>query len=334
MIALPELLDGLRAAVPHQIKEYYWAAQGIYTNPWFWVFTGAILVFEKLLPADKKQRVFSWGLLQDFMWFNADAMLKVALLPAFAGAVKIFYDWVTGDFQLEGPSGWPLWVKIVAAVVVFDFLQWFHHWARHKVKAFWHFHAVHHSAREMNVFTDLRVHAAEYMIAEVLVFVPMFALGLPALAIMGVGSVRWWYTRFIHANIRTSMGPLKHVLVTPQFHRVHHSIEPQHQDKNFGVVFSVWDRMFGTMHPDYDEYPETGVAGFASEPPHRFSPVAWAREYARLFVHPFRELVRRRPAVVTAREPVHGPIPVAPSPLAPAAPPAASRGPTAPTGLA
>lgn len=188
----------------------------------------------------------------------------------------------------------------MAAIVVFDFLQWFHHWVRHKVKAFWHFHAIHHSQTEMNVFTDLRIHSAEYLISEVVVFLPMFALGLPALAVMGVGSVRWWYTRFIHANIRTNLGPLKHVLVTPQFHRVHHSIEPRHQDKNFGVVLSVWDRMFGTMHADYEEYPATGVAGLPAEPPRGFAPAAWAKDYVRLFVYPFRELLRRRPGSLPA----------------------------------
>lgn len=304
MIA-PDLLDGIRAAVPHQVKEYYWAAQWIYTNPWFWGFTAAILVLEKLRPADRAQRVFSWGLLQDFMWFNLDAAFKVALLPAFAGAMKMLYDAMTGGYHTELPGGWPLGARIVAAFVAFDFLQWFHHWVRHKVTAFWHFHAVHHSQRELNVFTDLRVHAAEYLIAEVVVFVPMFALSLPALAVMGVAGLRWWYTRFIHANIRTNLGPLKHLLVTPQFHRVHHSIEPEHQDKNFGVVLSVWDRMFGTLHAGYDDYPATGVVGLPAEPPHRFAPGAWARDYAALFAHPFRQLARPRPAL--AREPGHPP---------------------------
>lgn len=235
--------------------------------------------------------MFSWGLAQDFVCFNLDAALKVAALPAVVGLLKLAYDAATGAYHIPVMTEWPLAAKVIVAIVVFDFLQWFHHWARHKVKVFWHFHAIHHSQREMNVFTDLRVHAGEYVISEVLVFVPMFALGLPALAVMGVGSVRWWYTRFIHANIRTNLGGLKHILVTPQFHRVHHSIEARHQDKNFGVLLSVWDRLFGTLHPHYDEYPPTGVEGLQFEPPHRLAPTAWLRDYLRMFLHPFRELM-------------------------------------------
>lgn len=95
------------------------------------------------------------------------------------------------------------------------------------------------------------------------------------------------------------------MVVTPQFHRVHHSIEPEHQDRNFGVVLSVWDRIFGTMHRDYDVYPATGVEGLSAEPPHRFAPAAWARDYAVLFLHPFRQLAPRRAALT--REPGYPP---------------------------
>lgn len=304
MVRLPEfeLIEGLRASVPLQIKEYYWAAEGIYANPWFWAFTASILVLEKLLPADRKQRAFSWGLLQDFVWFNLDAVFKVALLPAFVGALKLLYDWLTGGYQTTLMAGWAPWARIVAAMVLVDFLVWFQHWVRHKVTAFWHFHVIHHSQRELNVFTDLRVHAVEYFIVEALVFIPMFSLGLSALAVMGLGGFRLWYTRFIHANIRTNLGPLKHVLVTPQFHRVHHSIEPRHQDKNFGAVLSLWDRMFGTLHANYDEYPPTGVEGVPAEPPHRFAPGAWARDYARLFAYPFTKLFPRHPSPKPAKQ--------------------------------
>lgn len=148
---------------------------------------------------------------------------------------------------------------MILAVVILDFLQWGNHWIRHKIKPFWHFHSIHHSPRELNAFTDLRTHSAEYFIAVTLAFVPMLALGVPPLAVTGVGGFRMWYARFVHANIGTNLGPLKHILVTPQYHRVHHSIEPAHQDKNFASMFTVWDRSFGTLHRNYDEYPATGV---------------------------------------------------------------------------
>ena len=79
-------------------------------------------------------------------------------------------------------------------------------------------------------------------------------------------------------------------LCYPQYHRIHHSIEPRHQDKNFGVLLTVWDRLFGTMNRNYDEYPATGVIGLEFDPPRRFAPLAWLRDFLRMFLHPFRAL--------------------------------------------
>jgi len=126
---------------------------------------------------------------------------------------------------------------------------------------------------------------------------------VPPLAVMGVGGFRMWYARFVHANIGTNLGPLKHILVTPQYHRVHHSIEPAHQDKNFAALLTVWDRIFGTLHRNYDEYPATGVAGLEFPPPHRVAPAEWGRDFVRMFLHPFRALRApdTRKVTVTAR---------------------------------
>ena len=290
---LTPVLDWLRDVTPAQVKEYYWAASVVYLRPWFWVFMSMVLVLEWLRPAVKTQPVFSRGLAQDFIWFNADILLRVALLPAYVGMLAILYHSMTGGFTVAALVPLPLWVKMVMGLVIFDFLQWINHWIRHKVRPFWHFHSIHHSQRELNALTDLRIHWVEYFLAETMGFIPMLALGVPALAVMGVGSFRMWWTRFVHANIGTNLGPLKHILVTPQYHRIHHSIEPAHQDKNFATLFTVWDRMFGTMNRNYDEYPATGVVGLEFEPPHRMSPAAWLGNFFKVFFHPFRML--RRP---------------------------------------
>lgn len=290
---LIDLLAWLRAITPDEIKAYYWAARLIYLNPWFWAFTLGILCWERLQPARPEQAVLSRGLAQDFVWFNADAVFKVALLPAVVGGLHLLFDRATGGYRIPWIVDLPLAGKVIFSVLAFDALAWFHHWVRHKVRVFWHFHAIHHSQREMNVFTDMRVHAGDYLISEAVAFVPMIASGMMPFAVMGVGAIRWWYTRLIHANIRTNFGALRHVLVTPQFHRIHHSIEERHQDKNFGVVFSIWDRLCGTLHPHYDEYPETGVAGLAFVPPATLSPWAWLNDYLRQFWYPFARLLRR-----------------------------------------
>jgi sterol desaturase/sphingolipid hydroxylase (fatty acid hydroxylase superfamily) len=289
---LTQFVEWLRAVTPVPIKQYYWAAEKVYLSPWFWGFTLSLLLLERIRPGMRGQKVFSRGLAQDFVWFNFDIVLRVALLPGYVGLLHLLYDSMTGGFTVAAVVPLPLPVKIVLAVVIFDFLQWCNHWIRHKVRPFWFFHSIHHSQRELNTFTDLRIHPVEYFLAETLAFIPMLGLGVPALAVMGVGSFRLWYARFNHANLQINFGPLKHVLVTPQYHRIHHSIEPEHKDRNFATLFSVWDRMFGTLNRNYDEYPATGVTEVEFAPPRSLAPTDWASDFLRTFLHPFRLLCR------------------------------------------
>jgi sterol desaturase/sphingolipid hydroxylase (fatty acid hydroxylase superfamily) len=287
------LVDWLRQVTPDEVKAYYWAAYEVYASPWFYAGIALILALEWVRPAIREQRVLSPALWQDFLWFNLDLAFKVAALPAFAGLLQAGYTRVTGGFVLPVLASLPVFAKVGISFLIFDFLQWFHHWVRHRVPALWYFHVIHHSQRELNLFTDLRVHFAEYLAAQVITFVPMFMLGLSPFAIVGTVLVVNWYTRLIHANVRLNFGPLKHLLVSPQYHRIHHSIEAQHQDRNFGVIFTIWDRLFGTLYPHYDEYPGTGVAGVEFAPAAGIAPAAWARDLARQNLYPFRQLVRR-----------------------------------------
>lgn len=289
-----DFMDRLRAAMPDQVVAMYVAAGRIYSSPWFYLLIAGILLLEFVWPAVKGQRVLSRALAQDFLWFNVDGVFKMAILPAYLGFLRMAYDNLSGGFAFTASNAWPVPVTIVTAFLLSDFLNWFHHWVRHKVTVFWHFHVIHHSQREMNLFTDLRVHSVEYVIAQGITFVPLFLFPLTHPAIMGYGAVMMWYTRLIHANVRTNFGPLRHVLVSPQYHRVHHSMELQHRDKNFGVILTVWDRMFGTMHPRFDEYPVTGVDGADFAPPDGWSPGKWAASLVAQFLYPFRQLAGRR----------------------------------------
>jgi len=68
-----------------------------------------------------------------------------------------------------------------------------------------------------------------------------------------------WYARFLHSNVRADFGLLQWILVTPQSHRIHHSIEERHYDRNYGTYFCIWDRLFGTHYTGGNEFPETGI---------------------------------------------------------------------------
>lgn len=273
-------------------RVYYRAALQIYLSPWFYLLVGIILVIEVWRPAIQRQQVLSRALLVDFVWFNLDLLFRIAGLPILLYGLERLWTGATGGFVLQPLASWPLGWRVLIAFLALDFLGWCHHWVRHKVAAFWHFHVIHHSQRELNLFTDLRIHWGEYVIAQSLIFAPMFAFGLEPFAIMSVGLITQWYTRIVHANIRSNFGPLRCVLVTPQSHRVHHSIEARHFDRNFGVCLSIWDRAFGTQWPDAGEYPETGVAGVEFERPGAEGWRGLSGTIARQFVYPFRQLLR------------------------------------------
>jgi sterol desaturase/sphingolipid hydroxylase (fatty acid hydroxylase superfamily) len=173
-------------------------------------------------------------------------------------------------------------------VLVSDFLAWFHHVVRHKVPLFWWFHTVHHAQRTLNAWTNERVHALDTLAATLIAFLPATVLGVSPPGMMGYVILSAWYTRLYHANLRTNYGILRFVLVTPQSHRVHHSIQPEHRDQNFGVIFSVWDHLFGTQCRDYDVYPETGISDAAFPQERRWADALSLRSFLAQQLYPLR----------------------------------------------
>ncbi|HEY3935340.1 MAG TPA: sterol desaturase family protein [Gemmatimonadales bacterium] len=159
-----------------------------------------------------------------------------------------------------------------------------HHRVRHRGN-FWHFHAIHHSQRDLNQFTDLRLHFVDLLVAYTVLTIPMFALQIAPASILAIGFLMAAYARFVHSNVRATLGPFGYIFVSPQFHRIHHSIEARHQDRNFGNIFSFWDRFFGTLHGATDEYPETGVAGID------YSTTGLFGGMARQLIDPFARLM-------------------------------------------
>ena len=135
-----------------------------------------------------------------------------------------------------------------------------------------------------------------------LVFIPSALLGLHVTEAVAIATASLFYQRFFHANIRTDLGPLRYVLVTPQSHRIHHSSAAEYHDANFGTIFSVWDRMFGTQHPSHREYPPAGLANRAVPVETSANPTALMRTYGRQLAYPFqRELPEPEPAIRPSR---------------------------------
>lgn len=227
-------------------------------NPWFHVIAASILLLEVALPARREQPLISRGLLVDALWLVV-AMLFALAAPAYVLITQQLFEAYLPFLRIDALAAWPPWARFVTALLVSDFVHYAGHLVRHRVPAFWFFHAIHHSQKELNMFTENRIHPFDVFIRHVMTFVPILMVEPSAPNIVAIVWIRFWHVRLVHANVRSNFGILRYVLVTPQSHRVHHSSDPEHQNHNFGITFSLWDHLFGTQLRDYDVYPDCGV---------------------------------------------------------------------------
>jgi sterol desaturase/sphingolipid hydroxylase (fatty acid hydroxylase superfamily) len=282
--------DAVLAGVPWPVLARPLATwtRGVLLAPHLFIPLAFILLAEWVIPAMKDQRILSPALLNDFLWYLAEIGLVLVVNAWVAESLRDVYQRTLGLPTIGAIAGMPAWLGFALAVLVSDFLAWVHHFVRHKVPVFWSFHTVHHAQRELNAWTNERVHLVDYLVATLLVFVPATALGVSPPSMMSYVILAGWYTRVYHANIRTNFGLMRFVLVTPQSHRVHHSIRPEHRDKNFGVIFSVWDHVCGTQCREYDVYPETGIHDSAFPQERRWADTLSLRPFLAQQIYPLR----------------------------------------------
>jgi sterol desaturase/sphingolipid hydroxylase (fatty acid hydroxylase superfamily) len=159
-----------------------------------------------------------------------------------------------------GAQGWgllnqvalPAWAELLAALLVLDLAIWAQHLLMHRVPLLWRLHRVHHADRDFDVTTAIRFHPVEIALSMLLKIGLVYLLGPSVLAVLVFEIVLNGMALFNHANIRLPAGLegwLRLVLVTPDMHRVHHSVDRAEHDRNFGFNLSLWDRFFGTYLP-------------------------------------------------------------------------------------
>jgi sterol desaturase/sphingolipid hydroxylase (fatty acid hydroxylase superfamily) len=162
---------------------------------------------------------------------------------------------------------------LLNALIIDFFFYWFHR-TQHRVGVLWQIHLLHHSDMALNVTTTHRVHVLEHLLTPFFLIVPVLILfDLPDKEMFWIATVPALWSYFVHANTRIGFGRFWWLLSSPQYHRIHHSIQPEHHDRNFAVWFPFYDVMFGTAYrPKPGEYPPSGVEGVAvSRLPHAFA---------------------------------------------------------------
>ena len=140
-----------------------------------------------------------------------------------------------------------MWLQTVEILIIADFADYWTHRTFHTSRL-WRFHAVHHSAEEMTWLAAGRMHPVNDAVTRVGQVVPIALMGFSAQGIVLAVPYLVFYVIVLHANLRWDFGPLRYVLVSPAYHRWHHTSDAEGLDKNFAGIFPAWDLLFGTCH--------------------------------------------------------------------------------------
>lgn len=228
------------------------------------VFLGLFAVFavlEALAPRRVRvqPRNGRWFTNLSITVLNTFALRALSIVLPFLAVGAAIDAWVQG-WGLLNHVAWPLWVEVLTAVLVLDLAIWAQHLISHRVPLFWRFHRMHHADRDMDVTTALRFHPVEILASMVLKIGLVYLLGPQAIAVVLFEVLLNGSALFNHSNLRLPGwldGVIRLVLVTPDMHRVHHSVIRAEHDSNYGFALSLWDRIFRT----YRAQPEGGHDG-------------------------------------------------------------------------
>ncbi|MEO1167878.1 MAG: sterol desaturase family protein [Pseudomonadota bacterium] len=225
------------------------------------------------------------------------AVLRI-IFPVLAVGVSVYAQ--QKGWGLFNVIALPTWLEIMIAIALLDMAVWAQHVATHKIPLLWRFHKVHHVDRDIDVTTGVRFHPVEIVLSMAYKLAVVVALGPAALAVFLFEVILNASAMFNHSNVKLPLGMdtvLRTFIVTPDMHRVHHSIVRRETDSNYGFFLSVWDRLFRT----YIAQPEKGhdgvVIGLEEHQDDAPSSLIWS------LILPFKNSTQPRQSV-SAREKV------------------------------
>ena len=227
--------------------------------------TMIFILIEKLFPI-YAQPVFRRGWQTDFTHFIINHFIVGLVLLIVNFLIHRFFGWAVYDPLQQSIGGLHFALQLFLIILAADFVQYWTHRAYHEVPFLWRFHAVHHSAEYMDWMAGSRLHMFELITTRVSVLGIIYVLGFPKevmdiyIIIVGFQAV------FNHANVKLpaafGRGPLKWLIVTPDFHHWHHSSEQEALDRNYAAHFAFLDYLFGTAVKSDRRFPEKyGVLG-------------------------------------------------------------------------
>jgi sterol desaturase/sphingolipid hydroxylase (fatty acid hydroxylase superfamily) len=224
--------------------------------------TVLFVIIEKLFPLYRGQTLFRFEWQTDMKHFAVNHFIVGLALLIVNFLIHHAFGWlVNSEFQRMIASIWFV-PQLLLCVLVADLAQYWTHRAYHEVPFLWRFHAVHHSVKTMDWLAGSRQHMLELIVTRVLVLAPLYVLGFSEAVMNAYIIVVGFQAVFNHANVHLPWGPLKFVLVTPDFHHWHHASDDEAIDKNYAAHYAFLDHIFGTAVRSTKRFPEKyGVVG-------------------------------------------------------------------------
>jgi len=227
---------------------------------WLFLLTALFIPLEHWF-AERRQPVRRAEFWVDLGYFYGNGILTAAVLAALSAWLAVGARALTPAVLTDAAGALPLAPRLLAILVVGEFGSYWGHRLTHRVPFLWRFHAIHHSAEQVDWLTNTRAHPLDMMFTRLCGLVPVYLLGLmtagtaPAdMIAVGVIVLTTIWGYFIHANLRWRFGWLESVIATPAFHRWHHTNDA-YRDRNYASTLPIYDRLFGTFHLPPDAMP-------------------------------------------------------------------------------
>jgi alkylglycerol monooxygenase len=218
----------------------------LYAVPVFFLLIGLELL------ADRWRGLRTYRLADSLNSLSAGVLSTTSgLLTKAIGLLTYAFAWQQlALFELSADS---LWVWLLA-FVFYDFCYYWLHRMGHERSILWAAHSVHHQSEEYNLSTALRQTSTGFIFGWIF-YLPMAIAGVPPLVFLTVGALNLLYQFWVHTRHIPKLGWFEWFFVSPSNHRVHHAQNPVYMDRNYGGVFILWDRLFGTFQEELDEEP-------------------------------------------------------------------------------
>ncbi|WP_339488884.1 sterol desaturase family protein [Pseudomonas sp. EL_65y_Pfl2_R95] len=218
----------------------------LYAVPFFF-----LLIALELL-ADRWRGVSTYNLSDSINSMSAGVLsTTVGLVTKVIGLLTYTIVWEHfGQLELAANSVW-VWLF---AFVLYDLCYYWNHRLGHERSVLWAAHSVHHQSEEYNLTTALRQTSTGFLFGWIF-YLPMALIGVPPLVFLAVASLNLLYQFWVHTRHIPKLGWFEWVFITPSNHRVHHAQNQIYMDRNYGGVFILWDRLFGSFQEELDEHP-------------------------------------------------------------------------------